>query len=300
MEFKIGDEIETEGSEPSKLKVQSKLPIILIIVLSLVVGLGVFFISNSLFGPKEKPKPVERQKLSLNESNVEILYSYVTYGVKNTRGEKFIKESKTTLDSFTNEEKFYYALQFADVEDFEFSGKTNDKNQKIYIISNSKIRNYMTRFFGSKVTYTTDDTITYPFSFRINGQNVGTLKYSKEDKGFATVFDGYEPDISEASGIKKYYTELVAAYKELDGTYTLEEKIVYTDLVKNDDNTYNLSIYKDYDHKSLLETKNNLSDEEIKNYKFDIRNYKNKASTITYRFGLNLNTLYFESSTIKN
>ena len=299
MEFKIGDEIETEESEPSKLKVQSKLPIVLIVILSLIVGFGVFFISNSLFGPKEDPKPVERQKLSLNESNVEVLYSYVTYGVKNTRNDKFIKNKKVTLNSFTNEEKFYYALQFADVDDFEFTGEMNEQNQKIYVIPNTKIKSYMTRFFGSKVTYSTEDTITYPFSFRINGQNVGTMKFSKKDKGFATVFDGYEEDVSEVSGVKDYYTELTAAYKELDGTYTLEEKIIYTELVKNDDDTYNLSIYKDYEHKSLLETKNNLTGEDLKDYKVDIRSYKNKTSTITYRFGLNLNTLYFESSTIK-
>ena len=163
MEFKIGDELETEGSEPSKLKVQSKLPLILIIILSLLVGFGVFFVSKSLFGPKKDPKPAERQKLSLNESNVEILYSYVTYGTKNTRNDKFIKNKEVTLESFTNEEKFYYALQFADVDDFEFNGEMNENNQKIYIISNTKIKNYMTRFFGSKVTYSTDDTITYPF-----------------------------------------------------------------------------------------------------------------------------------------
>ena len=303
MDFKIGDEIEDiedESSKPSKLRVNSKLPIIIVIIVSIIVGLGVFFLSNNLFGPKKPVKKVEtRQKLSLKEQNVNILYSYVTYGTRNTRGEKFLKENKVTLDSFTNEEKFYYALQFVDDTDFESTGKVNEQNQKIYNIPDSKVKEYMVRFFGNKVTYSKEDTIKYPFSFRINGQNVGIMNYSRRDRGYNTVFDGYEEDLPEEEGIKPYYTELTGAYKELDGTYTLEEKIIYTEIIKNEDNTYTLSIYKDYDHKNILETKNNLTEEDLKSEKIDIERYKTKAATITYRFGLNNNVLYFESSTIK-
>ena len=42
----------------------------------------------------------------------------------------------------------------------------------------------MQRYFGNKVTYATNSVITYPFSFRINNQNVGVLTYSIEDDVF--------------------------------------------------------------------------------------------------------------------
>ena len=301
MDFKIGDEIEEEGQQTSNLKVKSRLPLIIVIVLAIICGFLVFFLSNSLFGPKKPKEPtITRQKLTLKETNVEILYNYVTYGTKNQRGEKFIKESKVTLDSFTEEEKYYYALQFVDPDDLDFTGKMTDKNLKIYKISENKIRNYMIRFFGNKVNYSKEETIKYPFNFIINGQNLGTITYSNDEKAYTIVFDGYEADIEEKTGIKPYYAELSEAYKELDGTYTLEEKIIYTDLIKNEDNTYTLSIYKDYDHKLLIERKSNLTEEDIKDYEIKISDYKTKASTITYKFGLNGNTLYFESSSIKN
>lgn len=301
MDFKIGDEIEGEGQETSNLKVKSKLPLIIIIVVSLIVGLLVFFLSNSLFGPKKtKEPPVTRQQLNLKERNVDILYGYVTYGEKKQRNDKFVKESKVTLDSFSDEEKFYYALQFADPDDFDFNGKTNEQGKKIYVITERKIRNYMQRFFGNKVTYSPVKELKYTFNFLINSQNTGTLKYSEDEKSYNIVFDEYIDDVKEKEGIQPYYAELFAAYKELNGTYTLEEKVIYPDLVKNEDNTYTLSIYKDYEHKLLIERKNNLSEEDIKDYEIKMSNYKTKASTITYKFGLNGNTLYFESSSIKN
>ena len=41
---------------------------------------------NAFFGKKEVPVEVPADtKLSLSEENVQILYSYVTYGVKNKR-----------------------------------------------------------------------------------------------------------------------------------------------------------------------------------------------------------------------
>ena len=192
MDFKIGDEIEGEGQETSNLKVKSKLPLIIIIVVSLIVGLLVFFLSNSLFGPKKtKEPPVTRQQLNLKERNVDILYGYVTYGEKKQRNDKFVKESKVTLDSFSDEEKFYYALQFADPDDFDFNGKTNEQGKKIYVITERKIRNYMQRFFGNKVTYSPVKELKYTFNFLINSQNTGTLKYSEDEKSYNIVFDEY-------------------------------------------------------------------------------------------------------------
>ena len=299
MDFKIGDEIEevdesSEGNQSSG----NKIGVIVVVIIALIVGLGVFFVSYHFLGPKkEKEEPVTATPLSLTEDNVQILYAYVTYGTLNQRNDKFIKEGKVTMESFSNVEKFYYALQFAQVEDFVFSNRYNDHNQKIYIISNAKIKSYMERFFGTQVTYTTNNVITYPFSFRINGQNVGIMTYSSSSSGFETVFDGFEEDVVSTALVEPYYTKLDHAEKEIDGSYVLYEKIIYTN-VEQADGIYTVHVYKDHGHAMEIETKPNQTEEMLKNNPIDIKNYENKASTIKYTFKLHGTTLCFESSEI--
>ena len=94
-EFKIGDSVDENGNEKAK-QYNKKFSLIIILIVSLVSGLTVFFISNALFGKKETPKeevPLT-EELSLTDETVEILYSYVTYGVKDERNDKFLKNEK--------------------------------------------------------------------------------------------------------------------------------------------------------------------------------------------------------------
>ena len=51
-DFKIGDEIEESG-EYKESKSKNIIPIVIIVVIALVCGLTVFFITNALFGKKE-------------------------------------------------------------------------------------------------------------------------------------------------------------------------------------------------------------------------------------------------------
>lgn len=294
MDFKIGDDI-TEDNK----KNNSVVPIIIIVVMAIIIGLIVFFISNAIFGVKEPKEeaPVSTQ-LSITDENVKILYQYVTYGIKGERNTKFIKEKNVTIDSFTNEEKFYYALQFAKVEDFKVIDKVDEKNRKVYRLYHETVKEYMQRFFGGSVQYSSDISLVYPFSFRINGNNVGYITEVDED-GFDVVFDGLEEDIISSNIVEPYYSELVAAYKEPDGTYRLEEKIIYTD-VKEEEGIYTVNIYKDYEKTQLIETKENQTKEMLANNPINIENYKDNASTITYHFGLFDKMLYFDSSTITN
>ena len=294
MDFKIGDDI----TEDNKKK-NSVVPIIIIVVMAIIIGLIVFFISNAIFGVKEPKEeaPVSTQ-LRITDENVKILYQYVTYGIKGERNTKFIKEKNVTIDSFTNEEKFYYALQFAQVEDFKVTDKVDEKNRKVYRLYHETVKEYMQRFFGGSVQYSSDISLVYPFSFRINGNNVGYITEVEED-GFDVVFDGLEEDIISSNIVEPYYSELVAAYKEADGTYRLEEKIIYTD-VKEEEGIYTVNIFKDYEKTQLIETKENQTKEMLANNPINIENYKDKASTITYHFGLFDKMLYFDSSTITN
>ena len=297
MDFKIGDEIEEEKSKQKNKS--NNLGLIIAIIIAIICGISVFLISNKIFGKKEvKEKPEVSTPLSLEDENVKILYDYVKYGTNGKRNDKFLTESNVTLASFQNKERFYYALQFAQVEDFVATEEKDQKGRKIYNISSSKIKSYMQRFFGGNVTYSNDIVITYPFSFRINGQNVGIMTYSEKDDGFNTVFDGLEEIDTPTELIEPYYARLTAAYKEPDGTYRLEEKAVYTDTQKDGEN-YTIYIYKDPAHTVLIETKTNQTENMIKQNPINIEDYKETASTITYIFKIYNSVLYFDSSTIK-
>lgn len=296
MDFKIGDEIEDKKQKKNK---SNSLGLIIAIIIALICGISVFLISNKIFGKKEvKEEPEVSTPLSIKDETVKILYEYVKYGTNGKRNDKFLTESNVNLSSFQNKERFYYALQFAQVEDFVATEEKDQKGRKIYNISSSKIKTYMQRFFGGNVTYSNDIVITYPFSFRINGQNVGIMTYSEKDDGFNTIFDGLEEAEPSKELIEPYYANLTAAYKEPDGTYRLEEKAIYTDTQKEGE-TYTIYIYKDPAHTILIETKPNQTEDMIKQNPIDIENYKEKASTITYIFKIYNSVLYFDSSTIK-
>jgi hypothetical protein len=297
-EFKIGDDLDESGGR-AKNNFNSKLPIIIVVVVSLLCGLCVFFVSNALFGKKTETVVPESTEMSIEDEDIQILYQYVTYGVKGTRNDKFIKDQSVKMEDFTNVEKFYYALQFAQAEDFTTTGQLDDENHKIYNISSAKIKTYMQRFFGPQVTYSTSSVITYPFSFRINGMNVGTLTYSSQRNGFDTVFTSFEDDEESDNVVEDYYTTLASATKKSDNSIEINEKIIYTDYSVDDDGYYTIKIYKDYEKTMLLETKTNITADDLKENPIDISKYSEKAATITYVFKANTN-YYFYSSTITN
>ena len=193
-DFKIVDSFEendTTKSANNKKNNSKTIAIIIVVVISLILGGLVYFTSNAIFNKKDKREENEEfKKLELNTEPVSILYQYVTYGTRGQRNDKFINNLSVKLSDFTNKEKFYYALQFAEPEDFKFTKKIDENDRKVYLISTSTIDKYMKYFFGDSVTYTTDDEIIYPFGFSINGQNVGIMKYQRARKGFETIFYG--------------------------------------------------------------------------------------------------------------
>ena len=83
--------------------------IIIAIVVSIILGVGTYLISNSLMS-KEEPEKEETslgEELSLNDENTQILYHYVTYGAEGKRNPKYVENEEVTLTSFTEEEKLY-------------------------------------------------------------------------------------------------------------------------------------------------------------------------------------------------
>lgn len=310
MDFKIGEEIK-EDNEVEVKHDNSKLKLIIIIIGAVIIGLIIFLIINKALNTKEKPTtPVSTsQKRSLNESNVKILYDYVTYGTNGIRNDKFVKEKSVTINSFNNQEKFYYALQFAQASDFtkitEEDSVKDEKEKTIqYYISDKKVKKFMEKFFGKDVKYSKDEKIKYKFDFTLDDVPVkeSVLEYSSKLDGYITSFDKDNESADNSKNLDNevlldpYIGKLVEAWKENDGSYRLIEKVIYPVYSKQSDGTYEVSIYSDFDYKNIIEKITDKDENYIRKIKTD--KYMDKGSTITYIFKLNGNVLYFDSSKI--
>ena len=331
MDFKMDDDFEESASSN---QVDPKMKIIIISIVSIVIGLTVFFIVNHFVGRKETvTPPPEQEDVSLTDENVQILYQYVTYGTKGYRNDKFVREKMVNLSSFSEEDKYYYALEFADSDDFEFTGEYTEEKKKIYSFSISRLNEYMQRFFGPEVSFSTSGEYTHAFNFTINGQNVGHLTYSSEEDEYHVYFDGYQNletgEFTESADLSKdeddssskeveidaetgeetetdskvnvdivpYYGKLISATKLKDSTLILKEKVVYAKLEDKGGN-YSIYITRDFDHNNLIETKPNLSKADVLSFYLDVNNYMDSASTITYTFKVDNNIYYFSNSEI--
>ena len=240
------------------------------------------------------PSTYVGDEIPLNDENVQILYQYVTYGAEGTRNTKFVNNREVNLDSFNNQEKLYYALMFAQVEDFEFTGEYDSNKKKIYTIPNHKINEYMRLFFGPNVTYQPESKFSYPFTFFINNMNVGTMTYNNERNGYDTIFASNK-DIGK-KGIDSVYGELVSALRKPDGKVVLQERVVYTELRTNNGG-YAIDVFKDPEKTNKL---GSLDVSEAQLTDNNVINLSNYASTaiVEYTFGLNGQQLFFESSRI--
>ena len=299
MDFKIGDDIE-DINDNSSTKRKGILPVIIVIIIAIIIGVLVFLISNALFGQKEPVEtPIVDTQLDTNDTTVQILYKSVTYGTRNYRNDIFIKTDSVNLSSFTNEEKYFYALQFVQQTDFEETGETDETTkQKIYILSNDKVKGYMQRFFGPQVTYNTDEKITHVFRFKLGDKNKAEMTYSEEFDGFKTVFTEKVDFIDNKEIVKPYYKVLESATRKADTSLVLIEKVIYTKVEKKDDGTYNIKISSDPQSNNLLEDIND-SEENIKSRNIDILDYSEKTAHVTYTFKVNNNSYYFDNSTLE-
>ena len=120
--------------------------LIITLVICLVVGLGTYLISAAIFGAKVKDEQEQGEEIPITNESVKILYDNVTYGVRGTRNDKFLKEQNVTLNSFSNYEKFYYALQYSLPGDVYNTNQKDAKGNNIYRLPTSKIDSYMNQF----------------------------------------------------------------------------------------------------------------------------------------------------------
>ena len=292
-EFKIGDDFDEEGNVKEH-KVDKKIIILIVIGISIVFGLLVFLVSNAIFGGHEDDTPVDTQ-VALNDETVQVLYKSVAY--RDYGNDLFLRENNVTIDTFKDEDKLYYALQFVQPEELTYSEKMTDQKQKIYDLSISKIKKYLPTFFGNDINFTPIEELTYKFDFTINDLGVAKLTYNDEEEVYKVVFEKEEENEEEL--VKPYYTELSSATKKADGTLILNEKVIYASSTKESD-TYKINIYKDYQHTTLIEARQDVTKDDLNSNPISIEKYKDRAATITYTFKvkeLNKN-YYFAGSNI--
>ncbi|MBQ6323649.1 MAG: hypothetical protein IJI22_02320 [Bacilli bacterium] len=298
MNFKISEEEEVKVKKSHKIKMSEKFMIVIIIAISLVSGVTVYLISNTIFG-KKKPVEVTDTKISTNDENVQILYYYVSHNRETKQDNIFVTKENVTIKDFNIEEKYYYALQFVQPEDLKFTGELTEDNEKIYLLSDEKIKGYMQRFFGSQIIYSSQKSLTYVFDFSINNKNLAVLEYSSRNKGYNVHFIDKENNEENPDLIEPYYTELSEAIKKADASLIIKEKVIYTELKENA-GVYELNIYKDYQKTKLIEKKSGLSLDDLKNNPINMKKYKDTAGTITYIFRVDNTKYYFYNSSIAN
>jgi len=280
------DEMVKRDERRSFLK---KLYNFMVIVFIVLVGIMMYLIISLFMGNNNETA------LDVNSNEVRTLYSYVTYGSRGIRTDKFVSNSYVDINNFTNDEKFLYALQFASSDDFVDTSKNNSHGRRIYLLPDSKIREYMTTFFGPRVTYSSDLDFNYTFLFRMNKYNHATLDYNAHNSGFEVVFNSYQADDFKPN-LESYYTQLYNAGRLDDGKIIIREKIVYLD-AQRDGDYYNIYIYQDRALSKMIGQLNNVSKTEFESGSIDFNTFPNTAM-VEYTFGLSGVMYYFESSKI--
>lgn len=278
-------------------------PILMVVLLSISVGLIIFYIANPFFNDEIKGPYV--QELQLTDNNVRILYDYVSYAPNGERNDVFLTNDSVTKDNMPNKDKLFYALQFAKPEDFKSTGKRDDNKNQIFNISDKKVDEYMKRFFGSSITYKKEKSLDYILDFGEDAVYKAKLTYSSENDGYDTILltedDNDEPkqESEKEEFIKPYYTKLYKANLFEDESIELHEKIIYP-VVKKVDKLYTLEVYGDFRHKNLIETRNNLTESQLKSSVFNMNEYIDTAASVFYTFKTEEGIYHFDHSVVAN
>ena len=308
--FNDFDDEESSGYNQDPSEKKKIIKFIIIAVVALVCGLSVYFVTDALINGKKEPvAPVTQDtELELNDEMVIYLYDNITYSVNGIRNDKFFKANKVTVDDFTTQDKFYYALRYATTSDFidmtvssesdddvdDESSTDSTKKEEVkedkplttYSISNSSISEYMYNFFGEDVVYSTDTPVSIAVNFSKDGFNSGMLTYEVASDSFLIQFDSVSPT---APVLNPYLYKIDSAVLEGEtGNIIIKEKVVFTEVVQKTDeagaliDSYDYKIYYDYSKSNLIEEKSGVTKADLT--AIGIENYKESAVVITYTF----------------
>ena len=277
-----------------------KIRIFIVVLLALTIGIVVYYISDPFFNKNLNVNST--QELQLTDEKVKFLYDYVSYSKTEIKNDVFVTNDRITKDNMPDEDKLHCALRFASTKDFIATGKKNSKNNQIFNVSDEKIDTYMKKFFGSNVTYENVKEYEYSLDYNENIRYVAILTYNDENKGYDTILTQInKKNIREEDKVyvQPFYTKLVNAYLHKDQTIELKEKVIYTKVEKIDE-LYTIKVYSDHNLQNEIEIRNNLTESQMKSSVFNLDEYSDKASTVTYTFKIESGKYYFESSVITN
>ena len=272
--------------------------IAVLVVIVIVLGLSVYFISSLFFKGDNKNESTVgiSDTLSIDDPEVESIYDLVTYGRDNNTLNKYLKEQFVTLKDFSNYEKFYYALSLLKEKELKEIKNSDTTTQKQYYISDADMDQLMKSYFGDKVEYLKQGTLPIILVPGFDAGNTLSLKYNINKERYETTLS--KTDVATAGLIPVAFYGLESATRSDNGTITLVERVVYiTSSVNN--NLISYQVYRDYNHTMLIDSQTNIALEEYQKEPLSIDNYMEKGNIITYKFKENNGEYYFYQSKIE-
>lgn len=284
---------DNKKSNPSQM-----IKIAVLVVIVIVLGLSVYFISSLFFKGDNKNETAVgiSDTLSIDDPEVESIYDLVTYGRDNNTLNKYLKEQSVILKDFSNYEKFYYALSLLKEKELKEIKNSDTTTQKQYYISDADMDQLMKSYFGDKVEYLKQGTLPIILVPGFDVGNTLSLKYNINKERYETTLS--KTDVATAGLIPVAFYGLESATRSDDGMITLVERVVYiTSSVNN--NLVSYQVYRDYNHTMLIDSQTNIALEEYQKEPLSIDDYMEKANIITYKFKENNGEYYFYQSKIE-
>lgn len=274
--------------------------IVILIVVVLALGFGVYFISSLFFRNSQKQETTQTtgisSTLSVDDPEVEAIYDLVTYGRDSNTLNKYLKEQSVTLKDFSNYEKFYYALSLLKEKDLKEIKSSDTTEEKQYYISDADMEQLMKSYFGNKVEYLKQGTLSIVLMPGFDTGNTLSLHYNINKERYETTFTKTNAATAKTIPVALYGLE--SATRSDNGTITLVERVVYiTSSVNN--NLVSYQVYRDYNHTMLIDSQTNIALTEYQKEPISIDTYMEKGNIITYKFKENEKEYYFSQSKIE-
>lgn len=297
------------GKEPDK-KNWSKAAIIILVLIVISFIIYIAYDKGYIFKSKQKTNSDSEQQIE-NNDNQKVIKT-------ETREELDFDDSRfikiyNKLASYTyemNRENGYNSFSDKDlatiaIKDFKESDftKTNEKdkdnNFTYYTFSGDSITKYLKKYFSSDVSINKNklEDLFVATNVNFDGSGMEIVSYDKDKDEYKVTFGG----IGNTSGPSPKITarKITSATKEEDETIKVVEKaIYYTATTVNDDMYYN--IYSDPANHYYIDGKH-FRVSNVTNEKIDIKDYLDKASTIThiFKYDKENDKYYFASSVIR-
>lgn len=277
--------------------------VFLVFIILILGGITSYLIYGKWFKEElEVPEESKKEELSLEDSLVKTLYSYVSFGQDFfNKNYYFLENKKVEVAAIPNDKKFFYAFPLIDYN--QITKAPTIDFVETFSIPEAAYEDALEKLFGPNVTYQKEGThqIIPNWSQDITKDSWGftQFQYDKDQKVYVGTTSGIGGGNPLPQGV---YRKLISAIKEKN-KITVTEKFIYVEsnyeTSDQPDQKYRYKVYADINKTSLIEQKNNVSLQNT-NQNFSIDPYLNQANTATYVFELGEDQEYhFVSSQVE-